>query len=1283
MAANWSAQGTATWATDGTSRKIQGYIYVEKIENNSSIDDGINLKFKVTGYVRDGDGSGNYYNSEYTCTVKLQYKVKSGSWVNLKTGTFTTDASKTFKIPSGFSAVETPLFTREKDNWQIYFRILITGPFNDANATVDFPINKLASYTVSYNANGGTGAPNSQTKYYGTSLTITSTTPSKSNTIASVTAVFTSSGGSSVSNKTGTITYSYAFGGWRVGSTTSTTILWPNKLYSTNASTTLYAHYNTSINYPTITLASAPTWQYHRFNYWKIDTTTYAAGAKYTFTSTASVTATANWTDPYTISYNANKGDSSSSTTPAAQSKTPGVNLTLTSTIPTKSNTTASVRINFINDYNTSSAISSYKTGTVTYSYNFNYWRVGSATSTTTLAKSGIYKTDATTTLYANWTTNTSYPTMTLAATPTKTGYDFTGWFTAASGGTSKGTGSATYNPTALTTTLYGQWKEKEYRISYNANGGNSSSTPATQIKKHFSNLTITSAIPSKNNTTTSVTINFINDYFTDSAISSYKTATATTTYSFVNWNTNSTGTGTSYSPSTGVYGTNATATLYATWTAANPTYSSVTLAASPTKTNYNFLGWFTAASDGEKIGDGGVEYTYNSDQNSQTFYGQWERNIYSYTITYDGNSPSSSTASYIVSNIPAEQTVTGTVSSIPNVQISNQIPLLNDKNISSTDFRIRYFDPKNGENIFSVQGTQPMYSFDGWNTESDGSGTVYTSTDTYTISADLILYAQWNDSQASWRMAWPSNPIYKGHNFQGWYRTSDDTLIDQAPSSIFELEDSTYASYYAKWNSISYNLIYESNCDEEGSIDNKTMPSNVEGIYGDLINIAYDANPQRTGSSEKIIATLNYQDNSHAPEEIISTKFNYYTFKDWNTESNGEGITYNIDNHIWNTTDENSGATNNNLTLYAQWIVQSKYPTIYLPILNSDNLTLGTFAGWYTSANYDEDSFIGYGDNYYILETTTNFYAKWKASSYQIKYDANGGDNAPETQTKNWGESLTLPSNGPDAPNSETYTVNYVSNWSDISITPSDVSIDYSFDSWNTKKDGTGISYALGATYSINSNNILWAQWNKTFDPEEITLPDPIVTSYNFDGWYKDSSTLIKIGNGGDTYTPSNDITLYGKWSIKKYTISYYGIARQLPANQEKEYGKNIFLSNLVPTRAGYVFKGWATQEDGGGTLYQPETEYDIDANLSLYAQWREIKTLSEWLTDWEKTNATAATSSTGTIIISSAGNNLQLVETDIQENSIYTTPKMLVATATTTILSINQQEEGGNGNE
>jgi len=72
------------------------------------------------------------------------------------------------------------------------------------------------------------------------------------------------------------------------------------------------------------------------------------------------------------------------------------------------------------------------------------------------------------TTLYAKWTSKA----VTLP-TPTKTGYTFQGWYTAASGGTKIGAAGDAYTPTA-DIILYAQWKAKEYDVILNDRGATS-----------------------------------------------------------------------------------------------------------------------------------------------------------------------------------------------------------------------------------------------------------------------------------------------------------------------------------------------------------------------------------------------------------------------------------------------------------------------------------------------------------------------------------------------------------------------------------------------------------------------------------------------------------------------------------------------------------------------------------------------------------------------------------------------------------------------------------------
>lgn len=80
-------------------------------------------------------------------------------------------------------------------------------------ATCKVSISAKTSYTVSYNANGGSGAPSAQTKWYGETLTLSTTKPTRTG---------------------------YTFDGWYTASSGGSKY---GTTYTANASATLYAHW--------------------------------------------------------------------------------------------------------------------------------------------------------------------------------------------------------------------------------------------------------------------------------------------------------------------------------------------------------------------------------------------------------------------------------------------------------------------------------------------------------------------------------------------------------------------------------------------------------------------------------------------------------------------------------------------------------------------------------------------------------------------------------------------------------------------------------------------------------------------------------------------------------------------------------------------------------------------------------------------------------------------------------------------------------------------------------
>ena len=215
-------------------------------------------------------------------------------------------------------------------------------------------------------------------------------------------------------------------------------------------------------------------------------------------------------------------------------------------------------------------------------------------------------------------------------ATFTRTGYTQTGWSTTDGGAKVYNLG-ASYNGTA-DLNLYPFWTINTYQVKYDANGG--SGAPSAQTKTYGVTLTLSSTKPTRSSASAgSYTVTYNANSGSVSPASA--TAARTTSYTFSKWNTASGGGGTDYSPG-GSYTTNAAATLYAQWSSSTST-ASVTLP-TPTRTGYNFNGWYTAASGGTKVGNAGASYTPTA---TVTVYAQWAAAVVAPTFTTQPSSKS------------------------------------------------------------------------------------------------------------------------------------------------------------------------------------------------------------------------------------------------------------------------------------------------------------------------------------------------------------------------------------------------------------------------------------------------------------------------------------------------------------------------------------------------------------------------------------------------------------------------------------------------------------------
>ena len=230
--------------------------------------------------------------------------------------------------------------------------------------------------------------------------------------------------------------------------------------------------------------------------------------------------------------------------------------------------------------------------------------------------------------------------------------------------------------------------------------------------------------------------------------------------------------------------------------------------------------------------------------------------------------------------------------------------------------------------------------------------------------------------------------------------------------------------------------------------------------------------------------------------------------------------------------------------------------------------------------------------------------------TKYTVTYNANGGSGAPGDQIKWHGTKLTLSTSEPTRSG-------------------------YDFSKWNTNSSGTGTSYNSGGTYFANSNVTLYAVWelksytitynanggsgapenqNKTHGVNlTISTTEPSKNGYNFKGW-----SLTRGGNvyytAGSTCGKNEDLTLYAVWELKSYTITYNANGGSgAPSAQNKTHGANIAISTTKPTKNGYDFLLWATTPSGDYNSYNPGDTYSDNANITLYARWRQVLTAPE----------------------------------------------------------------------
>ena len=439
-----------------------------------------------------------------------------------------------------------------------------------------------------------------------------------------------------------------------------------------------------------------------------------------------------------------------------------------------------------------------------------------------------------------------------------------------------------------------------------------------------------------------------------------------------------------------------------------------------------------------------------------------------------------------------------------------------------------------------------------------------------------------------SWNnLAWATNyTIYRG--------------ITSVPSSaeiLVELENTGNCSYLDTTGEVGETYWYW--IEANGAVDSvmsepmtgkKEKPIIISSITYENLRGATHSNPTTYQEGTLVIFTY--------PESIIG-----YTFAGWNPQQiSADMIGDQIVSATW-TANKYEISYNANGGSGEMTSTSAIYDVDTEIAENGFTFAGHIFKGWSTSV----DGTVEYSPNQNVKNLTSMqngvvvLYAVWKAETYAVTFNANGGEGTMSSQTYTYGVEQALTAN---AFTREGYT----------------------FAGWATSVDGV-VAYTADQSISITAPLALYAVWKAntyavsfnanggegimssqtyTYGVEQALTANAFTREgYNFAGWATSADGAV-VYTAGQSISVSTSMTLYAVWEANIYAVSFSanGGEGTMPA-QTFTHGVEQALTANAFTREGYTFAGWATSADGA-VVYTAGQNISITAPMTLYAVWK-----------------------------------------------------------------------------
>ena len=597
-----------------------------------------------------------------------------------------------------------------------------------------------------------------------------------------------------------------------------------------------------------------------------------------------------------------------------------------------------------------------------------------------------------------------------------------------------------------------------------------------------------------------------------------------------------------------------------------------------PTRPDYHFIGWY--------LPEGG-QFNAQTVTESMTLTAQWGAQPVDFTVEHyymdtTGNMPSAASESDQTRKDVDTDIEVGTLKksglseafTCVKAKVSGVYGLADDTEISLND-TVRVTKDMTVKLYYDRAQYALEWVFNGGTASND-----YTGRDgAYEIYYDTALVL-------------PA-PAKRGHDFGGWF--DNETFNESGKLAEGAKMPAAALTYYAKWTPSVYDITY-------GNVAN--------GSFGDA------ARPE----------THTYGTATAIPD-LTRTG---YVFNGWLVNGVGAaqtGLTLGAEDY--------TGA----IALTAAWTAE-RYAITYEGM---DGAQYGeAHPDWYA---YDKDTVIsdptkaGYTFLGWLVngESTARkaltlakesctgaitLTATWKQNPYTITWMVNEGGTINETleysKTAFFGGAITAP----------TVTAKDGYAFGGWYTDGSNFAEHTKFNNGDKMPEGDVIYYAkwtlIEYTITYNLNGGTNAGENPktyTVESEKIMLLEPSKTGYRFDGWYSDAertNRVTEIAKGS-----TGDVTLYAKWTIKAYTVSWNANGGTLDggnASVSAEYGSLVseVKPANVPTKAAtqekeYTFAGWYTDPYNGTEL---ATDAKVTGDMTYYAHWTEADRLYtiEW---------------------------------------------------------------------